>query len=120
MSRGVMRRYGMERFLLGTGTVPYTPPNSKIPAGERKSPSFFTGPSAGGLLTPLPHTSPDFPKRAGNGPFTIIHPWGPFSRRLNFTCELFQPSDVPTITWRQSSGRAMAAAQNIASMHTHT
>lgn len=38
MSRGVMRRYGMERFFCGAGTVPYTPPSSKMPAGERKSP----------------------------------------------------------------------------------
>ena len=67
------------------------PPSSKMPAGERKSPSFFTGPPEGGMLTPLPHTRPDFPSRAGHGPFTITQPRGPFSRRLNCTWELFQP-----------------------------
>ena len=119
MSRGVMRRYGMERFFCGTGTVPYTPPSSKMPAGERKSPSFFTGPPEGGMLTPLPHTRPAFPRRAGNGPFTITQPRGPFSRRLNCTWELFQPSAEPTITWLQSAGRAAAEKQNAASMHKH-
>ncbi len=120
ISRGVMRRYGMERFFCGAGTVPYTPPSSKMPAGERKSPLLLHRPSGGeGRLTPLPHTSPDFPKRAGNGPFTITQPRGPFSKRLNCTWELFHPSVEPTITWLQSAGRAAAGKQNAASMHKH-
>ena len=47
MSRGVMRRYGMERFFCGAGTVPYTPPSSKNPCGRTQVPLLLHRPSGG-------------------------------------------------------------------------
>lgn len=87
--------------------------------GRTQVPLLLHRPSGGREADAPAPDQPGFPRRAGNGSFTITQPRGPFSKRLNCTWELFHPSVEPTITWLQSAGRAAAGKQNAASMHKH-